>query len=743
MVVDQGGTRRLQVASVTRGRGVLSAALLAIAASYSGGLQAAPVQQQAQDTIAIAPIEVSVLRTPFTNDDAPFAVSVLTEQDLQRARSGVYIEEALQRMPGVQVQNRFNPAVGERIMIRGFGARAQFGLRGFRVIVDGIPATLPDGQASLDHLDIGTLGRVEVLRGPSSALFGNAGGGVISFTTRAPSARPFEVEVAGVVGSDELMRGQVTASGTVSETGYLISAYRSSADGFRVVPDSSGFLDDGSCNFGERCVDTYGEFERLGANAKITRAAAGGELSLTLNVLDLQAQNPGSRRLQDSIPWYTIANTYLNFVTRKDVTQQQAGLRWFGPLGGFQGDFAVYGAHRTVYNPIPNDLVDLERNGGGVRAALSREYALGIGDFDWHTGFDLDLQSDDRQEYLNVAGAPAEGAPLRLDQKEEVRGMGFFFQGNLEFESGIDVLAGLRYDSHRFEAEDRIPNPDNSGSRTMTAFSPSVGLNVPLPGGLDIFGSASTLFETPTTTELANQQDEAGGFNPDLDPMEGMSFEVGVRGDLGSIASVEVTGYQTTLENELIPFEVEGAPGVTFFRNAGESQHQGLEATLAVGDPSGLVRADVTGTWTDARFEEYLVNGVDLGDCPAGDPEDTDGCRVPGVSPRRIQALLRVSPELPFGEAYVEGIATLSDDVPANDANTASAPDFKVLDVRAGLDRVAVGGLLLSPWVAITNVTDEDYISSVAVNAFGTRFFEPGPGQSFQVGLRAAFGAGD
>ena len=743
MVVDQGGTRRLQMASVTRGRGVLSAALLAIAASYSGGLQAAPVQQQAQDTIAIAPIEVSVLRTPFTNDDAPFAVSVLTEQDLQRARSGVYIEEALQRMPGVQVQNRFNPAVGERIMIRGFGARAQFGLRGFRVIVDGIPATLPDGQASLDHLDIGTLGRVEVLRGPSSALFGNAGGGVISFTTRAPSARPFEVEVAGVAGSDALMRGQVTASGTVSETGYLVSAYRSSADGFRVVPDSSGFLDDGSCNFGERCVDTYGEFERLGANAKITRAAAGGELSLTLNVLDLQAENPGSRRLQDSIPWYTIANTYLNFVTRKDVTQQQAGLRWVGPLGGFQGDFAVYGAHRTVYNPIPNDLVDLDRNGGGVRAALSREYALGIGDFDWHAGVDLDLQSDDRQEYLNEAGEPAEGAPLRLDQKEEVRGMGFFFQGNLEFENGIDVLGGLRYDSHRFEAEDRIPSPDNSGSRTMTAFSPSVGVNVPLPGGLDIFGSASTLFETPTTTELANQQEEAGGFNPDLDPMEGMSFEVGVRGDLGSIASVEVTGYQTTLENELIPFEVEGAPGVTFFRNAGESQHQGLEATLAVGDPSGLVRADVTGTWTDARFEEYLVNGVDLGDCPAGDPEDTDGCRVPGVSPRRIQALLRVSPELPFGEAYVEGIATLSDDVPANDANTASAPDFKVLDVRAGLDQVAVGGLLLSPWVAITNVTDEDYISSVAVNAFGTRFFEPGPGQSFQVGLRAAFGGGD
>jgi iron complex outermembrane receptor protein len=712
------------------------AALAALAGAHSGDLQA----QQAQDTIAIAPIEVSVLRTPFTNDDAPFAVSVLTEQDLQRARSGVYIEEALQRMPGVQVQNRYNPAVGERIMIRGFGARAQFGLRGFRVIVDGIPATLPDGQASLDHLDIGTLGRVEVLRGPSSALFGNAGGGVISFTTRAPAARPFEVEVAAVGGSDALMRGQVTASGTVEGTGYLVSAYRSSADGFREVPDSSAFLDDGSCTFGDRCTDSYGEFERLGANAKVTHAMAGGELALTVNVLDLQAENPGSRRLQDSIPFGTIANTYLSFVTRKDITQQQAGLRWVGPLGGFQGDLAVYGAHRTVYNPIPNDLVDLERNGGGLRAALSRLHGLGIGDLEWHAGFDLDIQDDDRKEFTNVAGEPVN--PL-LDQQENVRGMGLFLQGNLELVSGIDALAGLRYDSHKFEAEDRIPSPDNSGDRTMTAVSPSIGINIPLPGGLDIFGSASTLFETPTTTELANQPDQAGGFNPDLDPMDGVSFEAGLRGDLGSVAAFEVTAYQTTLQNELIPFEVEGSPGVTYFRNAGESKHQGLEATLSAGDPSGLVRADVSGTWTDARFEEYVVGGTDLGDCPTGDPEDTDGCRVPGVSPRRIQALLRVSPDFSFGEAFVEAIATLSDDVPVNDRNTAAAPDYEVIDLRAGLDQVAVGGLTLSPWVAITNVTDEEYISSVAVNAFGTRFYEPGPPQSFQVGLRAAFGVGD
>ncbi|MSR22394.1 MAG: Plug domain-containing protein [Gemmatimonadetes bacterium] len=200
-------------------------AILGLLAALPSQAAAAVQQAQPADTIVLAPIQVTVLRTPFMNDNAPFAVSVLRGEELHRGRSGVFIEEALQGLPGVQVQNRFNPAVGERIMIRGLGARAQFGLRGFRVIVDGIPATLPDGQSYLGHLDIGSLGRVEVLRGPASALYGNAGGGVIFLSTRVPSAGPFEVDVEAVGGSDGLMRGQLTGSGTVQGTEYLISAY--------------------------------------------------------------------------------------------------------------------------------------------------------------------------------------------------------------------------------------------------------------------------------------------------------------------------------------------------------------------------------------------------------------------------------------------------------------------------------------------------------------------------------------
>jgi iron complex outermembrane receptor protein len=262
----------------------------------------------------------------------------------------------------------------------------------------------------------------------------------------------------------------------------------------------------------------------------------------------------------------------------------------------------------------------------------------------------------------------------------------------------------------------------------MSAFSPSIGVSVPLLGSMNVFGSLSTVFETPTTTELANQPDSEGGFNPDLDPMTGRSFELGIRGDLGSYVSGELTAFQTNLENELIPFEVAGSPGVTYSRNAGTSVHKGIELTLSAADPSGLVRGDVTYTYTDATFDDYV-----------GETTDFSGNQVPGVAPGRLQALLKVTPAMGFAEL----VFTAMDDVPANDANaiaapnSAFAPSYTLLDLRVGIDGVAVGGATLSPWFAVTNLLDEDYIGSVAVNAFGGRFFEPGPGRSFQFGLRA------
>ena len=685
----------------------------------------APMLPQTSDTILLAPVEVQLLRTPVPQDAAPLPISALAGRDLQRGRSGFFLATALQLLPGVQVQNRFNPAVGERVAIRGFGARAQFGLRGIRVVVDGIPATLPDGQSSLDHLDIGSLGRVEALRGPASALFGNAAGGVLSFSSRAPSTTPFDTEVMGATGSDGLWRGSLTASGTVDETGYLVTVSGQRWTGYRTI----------AVNPARPRHDTlgtnYGGSDRLGFNARVTTPLAGGELSLTANILDLDAENAGSKADDPDAPFRQINDLYLRFRTGKTLQQQQAGVRWSGPLGGaLQADFSTYGVHRTINNPIPFDEIDLARKGGGLRAQLGSTISNDFADFSWQGGFEYDLQNDDRSEIVRGfrTGQPAPGATPFLDQAEDVRSAGFFFQGTLELAGSAIVLAGLRYDNHDFTANDRVPvtaeNFDDSGTRSMDAVSPSVGVSVPAGSSAHFFGSISTVFETPTTSELSNQPNAAGGFNPELDPMRGESYELGIRGSLGSNGFFEVTGYNTNLRNELVRFELEGFDDVSYFRNSGKSRHRGLEATLSVASDDGLVRGDVTYAHIDAQFEEY-----ELGD------DDLSGNKVPGVSPNRGQAVLRVSP----GKAWLEIAGTYVDEVPVNDRNADTTPSYLLVDLRTGLDEIALGNMNLSPWVALTNALNQDYVASVAVNAFGSRFFEPGPDLSFQIGFRASW----
>ena len=688
------------------------------------GLHAAALQQAA-DTIPLAPIEVRILRAPILQNAAPLAVAALTGDDLQRGRSGFFLEEALQGLPGVQVQNRFNPAIGERVAIRGFGARAQFGLRGIRVVVDGIPGTLPDGQSSLDHLDIGSLGRVEAIRGPASALYGNASGGVLSFTTRDPPDTPYNLEVMGVTGSDGLWRGQLTASGTVENTGYLVTVSGQTWDGYRTI----------AINPDRPRADTlgtnYGGSERFGLNARVTTPLGGGELSLTANVLDLFAENAGSKADGTDV-FREINDIYLRFRTEKTLEQQQAGVRWTGPFGGaLEGDFSVYGVHRTINNPIPFDIIDLSRKGGGARAQLGSTISTGLGDLQWLGGVEYDLQNDDRSEIAAGfgSGLPAPGATPFQDQAEDVRSASVFLQGTLELPGGAIALAGLRYDDHDFTVDDHVPvtaeNPDDSGSRKMRAFSPSIGVSVPAGPSLNVFGSTSTVFQTPTTSELSNQPDGSGGFNPTLDPMDGESFEIGVRGNIGAQAAFEVTAYQTNLSNEIVPFENEASQGVTYFRNSGESRHRGLEATLSTASTDGLFRGDLTFTHTNAEFQEYELDGEDLG-----------GNKIPGVSPNRAQGRLRFTPDIWWAELT----GTYVDEVEVNDRNTATAPSYTLVDLRVGLEEIAVGGMIVSPWVALINALDEDYIASVAVNAFGGRFFEPGPDRSFQVGLRARFG---
>lgn len=674
----------------------------------------APVTAQTEpdSAVALEPLVVRVLRSSAASG-SPYAVSVAAGDELTRAHPGAFLEEALRSLPGVQIQNRYNLASGERLAIRGFGSRAQFGIRGVRVLVDGIPATLPDGQSSLDHLDVASLGRVELLRGPGSALYGNAAGGVLHFESAAPARARARIEARSAVGSDGLRTLFGSASGSSEGIGYRASVSRFSYDGFRRDP----VADDGS---------TYGRQERTIVNALLDLPLSRGSIRIVANGLDMDAANAGS--LSSALLSEGDRQAYrFNVIqnVREDARQGQLGLTWTGPLGGLDAELSTWGIRRDFEGRIPSDVVAFDRNAGGVRALLGGEQPTGLGTLALGAGFELELQSDDRSNWDNEAG---ERGSLSLEQDERVRATGVFGQARLEIAPRLSALAGVRWDHFRFEAEDRFlaDGADDSGVRTMSALSPSAGLVYEAAPGTEIFGSVATSFETPTTTELGNRPDGAGGFNPDLDPTRALTLEGGVRTRLGDDWGVEATVFRTELEDELVPFEVPTAPGRTFYRNAGASHHQGWELSLE-GRPDPSVWTRIAYTRVDGRFDTYTRDGTSF-----------EGSRIPGLAPWRVDGRM----SLREGPAFLEVRGLYQDAVPVDDANEYRSPGYLVADARAGLERLEVGGMELSPFFAVANVLDRHYNTAVVVNAFGSRYFEPGPGRTFQVGLGLALGGG-
>ena len=665
-----------------------------------------PIALRAQDTARIVPLDtvtVEVLGTATPALRAPFPVSVVREQEIRRARAGLALTDALGGVPGVQVDNRFNYALGERISVRGLGARAQFGVRGVRVLVDGIPATLPDGQTTLNHVDPTALGRAEVIRGPASALYGNASGGVIRLSTAPPPAAPLASEHRVLAGSHGLLRIESSAGGRSGAAHYRAYLSRLSYDGYR----------------------RHASADNLNAGGTLLVARGANEVRLTFTAVRYDALNPGS--LSDSLLRVDRGAAFARNVqqrTGEEGRQRQAGLWWRRRAGRGALEVAAYGLARSIENPIPNVVIDLDRRVGGLRAS----WAMELGPLRWLAGAETEAQRDERLNFANEAGS--RGARV-LDQRERVASSSAFAQATASLFGRMDVMGALRYDRFRFSVRDRLvtdTNPDDSGTRTMDRVSPAVGLSFAAAPGVSLYANVATAFETPTTTELANRPTGAGGFNPELQPQRTVSREVGAKARVAAWAWLEAAAYRARVRDALIPFEVAGAPGRVFFRNAGEARHRGVEASAVLTPREGWT-ARAAYTWTGARFGRYVVDGEDR----AGNP-------VPGVAPHRFDLSLLAAPARgPFAGLDLRRVSS----TPVADDDAAGrfrSPGYTLVDLRGGWEGARVGRAALSPFAGVTNLLDRAYNTSVVVNAFGRRYYEPGPGRTFYAGLRLALG---
>lgn len=667
------------------------------------------VAQRPDSVAKLSELTVTVTRTPESLRQLGASVAVLDSAALRRGRVATGLDEALAFVPGLLTGNRWNYSVDQRLVIRGYGARANFGVRGIKVILDGVPQTLPDGQSTLTNLDLGLVRRAEVLRGAASALYGNAAGGVLTFTTRVVPAAPWHLEARGEAGSFGSSKAQVVASARTGALGATLAASRFSTDGFRQHSASE-----------QRRLSLSTDWFASGSTTMMFRVATAD---------DPRAENPGALTTgeldirRDSAAG---ANILRGADKRVSQTQGSIGVRHEGQ--GWQLDATTWGLTRSLDNPLATPppapvtstsgtWVGIERQVFGGRASAT----INIGSAKVTTGLDVQSLRDDRQNQRATSGVPT--GVLLLKQRERVAEIGPFAQLILPVRQRVTLRAGVRRDATRFSVDDAfLADGDATGRRTMASWSANAGASVQWSPDLTGWTSIATTFETPTTTELANRPAGDGGFNPELDPQRSVSEELGLRGNVRRL-HFEVTLYHTATSDAIVAWREVG--GRTYFRNAGSTRTSGAEVSGNLQLRNGLAVLG-TWTWTDAVFTDYQVQD-------GGPVESFDGRRLAGLPAHVVRIGLRGA----VGKGFVADLdQAFSSSLFADDRNTIRVPEWGagVTGVRLAW-RGSLGERSAEPFLAITNLFDKDYVGSVTLNGAGGRALEPAAGRAIYVGL--------
>ena len=634
----------------------------------------------------------------------PAAVGVVGRDDVQKGRQQLGLDESLVKIPGVFFQSRYNFGQDLRIAIRGFGVQSSFGIRGIKLLVDGIPATLPDGQGQVDSIDLGSTQSIEVLRGPSSSLYGQAAGGVISVTTEDGPPDPF-INGRFSAGSYGYRKYQAKAGGDYRAFNYFASASGLELDGYRAHSRTENFMLNTKLRY------SFGD---------------GAHLTGIFNLLHSpQADDSGAltQSQVDKDRRQAAANNVL-FNAGESVDQQQLGLVYQRNFGD-NHELSIRSSYvwRDFQNRLPFESggsVDLDRFfvGGGVGyiyqgRLLDRPNRL-------LAGIDIDGQMDRRKRFDNNEGVIGD---LTLDQKEDVTSVGVYLQNEVDLAANVELTAGLRYDRIEFEVDDRfLTDGDASGSRTFHQWSPMVALRWSPAEAINPYATVSTSFATPTTTELANPSGE-GGFNPDLEAQKAINFEVGVKGSLGSRARYELAAFHMRLRDDLIPFEIPGQPGRDFFVNAGRSWRTGIEFAASAELLDGL-EASLAYTWSYFAFDEFDTEGGSF-----------DGNRIPGIPENLLYA--QATYEHSSG-TYLSWNLLYAGSFYANNANTVSNDGYVVSNLWAGYVG-RFGHWAISPFVGLNNLLNTKYNGNVRLNAFGGRYFEPAPTLNIYGGLSVTY----
>ena len=687
-----------------------------VAGAQAGG-RAGSDSARADSARQLRAVTVTVTRSDDRAARLPWAIGVLGTSEIRRGQATLGIDEALNDVPGVVVSNRYIYALDQRLSIRGAGSRANFGTRGVKVLLDGVPQSLPDGQTQLTNVDMGAIGRVEVLRGAASSLYGNGSCGVISFETdmRAPSR--LEQDARVMSGSFGLTKWQSRTVARTDRAIAMLSLSHTQLDGFR----------------------QYSAADVRDLNGAVDYALSGSstlQLRASIAAVPL-AKNPGALTAAewDKNPDSAAATNVARGASR-EVAQHQYSIGWrhTGDHGDVVRAVAWY-LTRTVDNalattpPAPAGAANgtynvIDRHLDGVRLDVTRALGDATNAPKLTVGFDAEHSHDDRRNWRSTGGRPVAAVDtLLVDQAENVSSLGPFAQLTWAPDDRLQTSVGVRWDRNSFKVKDNFlrDGSDGSGARTMSAVSGHAGASYLVSARFVPYANVATAFDTPTTTELNARSDGSGGFNPDLNPQRTVTVEAGARGAVRAL-TYDVSVFRGHTTDAIIQYlETNGR---AYFQNAGSTNSTGAELGLHAPVTRWLA-AELAYTYAHYVFGQYRV--------PRGAVTDTlDGKHLAGVPDQFVRA--------GFGARYrafsLDGDWTWSSALWADDINTLKIPSWGAgrSDFRMSWEGT-VAGQRFAPFVALNNAFGQRYVGSVTLNGAFGRVRESAPGQNWYAGL--------
>lgn len=672
---------------------------------------------QTPPTATLQEVVISVSRQEQQSFDAPASVQAVGQGVIESAGPRINLSESMKRVPGITVLNRQNYAQDLQLSIRGLGSRSPFGIRGTRLIVDGIPATMPDGQGQASTISLPSAQRIEVLRGPLAQLYGNSAGGVLQVFTADGPAQPV-LRSSLDLGSDDLHRTGLQLAGQSGSLNYVIDHSDFSTDGWRLNSAA----------------------KRQHTNAKLRwTASESTQVTLVANVFaqPVSGDPLGLTREQLAAnPRQAVANSTL-YKAGKDVSQSQLGWVLDHQLDARSDISArVYTGHRDLDNRLSIPLmpqqaptaaggvVQLDRSYSGTGLRYTRRIPAGVGQVRFTAGLEHERMSERRQGFVNNFGAVGE---LKRDEDNAVSSTGVYVQADWAINEGWSAVAGLRANRVNFSVQDfyiRPGNPDDSGRAGFSATNPVVGITHHLSANTNVYANVGRGFETPTFTEIAYT---ASGSGPNLGLRSARSThaEIGLKTKLTQGHRLDAALFHISSSNEIVVASSSG--GRTVYTNAGNTRRSGLELAYS-GQLAPGWRTHVALSTLNARFADAFASGGGV---------VSAGNRIPGTVNRSLFAELAWQPRtVPGMTAALELVHQGS--MAVDDANSDRTDAATLVNLRVGFEQ-KIGPWTLRQQLRVDNIANKAYVGSVVANDGNQRFFEPAPGRQWGLGVTASY----